>query len=202
MKIVNVAFPEDQYFKDEQPKKQIVLHHTVSSTTNSPIDWWKTDPQKIATAFVIGKDGVINQVFEPKYWAWHIGKGSNRQDNMQSIGIEIVNEGPLMLKNGVYYWNGGQTRLNDQGGVLALETDWRGAKYYAKYTDAQFQTVLELCAKLCTDFNMGRNVVDTFAYDHSLLSFQGIVSHHNLRSDKSDVSKAFDLTLLGEKLKT
>lgn len=200
MNIIKVAFPEDQFYKVAQPKKQIVLHHTVSSTTNSPIDWWKQDPQHIGVAFVIGKDGVINQIWEPQYWAYHIGTGSRTIDNKQSIGIEIVNEGFLQLKDGIYYWNGRNTKLADQSKVLKLDSPWRGTQYYATYTDEQFNAVIELCAMLTKQFNIPRTVIDTYQYEQSLLSFPGIVSHHNLRADKSDVSKAFNLKLLGEKL--
>ena len=96
MRMIKNYLPAGQYFAEETKKIQIVLHHTVSAgTTNAVRDWFAQTAERVATAFVIGKDGSVLELFDPKHWAYHIGKGSTSQHNKQSIGIEIVNEGLL-----------------------------------------------------------------------------------------------------------
>lgn len=56
-KILQVKFPETQYYKQEFKKNQIVIHHTVSgSNPTNVINAWITNTERVATAFVIGGD--------------------------------------------------------------------------------------------------------------------------------------------------
>ncbi len=45
------------YIGAQTPKDLIVLHHTVGATAKSTIDYWKSDAQRIATAFVVERNG-------------------------------------------------------------------------------------------------------------------------------------------------
>ena len=93
MKYIKKHLPEGQYIAEKSKKTQIVLHHTVSgSSAENVINWFATDPGRVATAFVIDKKGDVYELFDPQHWAYHIGKGSSSNHNKASIGIEIVNE--------------------------------------------------------------------------------------------------------------
>ncbi len=73
-KIVQVKFPESQYYKEDQTKKQIIIHHTVSGPDSTKVfEGWVSNPEKVATAFVISADGVITQGFGSQYRAHHSG---------------------------------------------------------------------------------------------------------------------------------
>ena len=73
-KILQVKFPETQYYKEEHPKNQVVIHHTVSgSNPANVINVWATNTERVATAFVMGGDGTIAQAFSSKHWAHHLG---------------------------------------------------------------------------------------------------------------------------------
>ncbi len=197
MQPVIYPFPETQFCKTETAKSGIVLHHTVSSNAASSIAWWKQTPERVAVAFIIEKNGTIYQLYDPKYWAWHIGKGSSTADNQQFIGIELVNEGPLVHKfypDFSLYWNDGKTVF--RGEATTLQNTWRRYKYFAKYTDAQYMALHSLILGLCKTFSIPVEVNTSFQYDPSFFSFKGIVSHHNLRPDKTDVSPAFDFQKL------
>jgi N-acetyl-anhydromuramyl-L-alanine amidase AmpD len=196
MLITKVDFPECEYIHDKTKKQMIVLHHTVSSSGAYVDDWWKSDKgtSRVAVPFIVEKTGEIYQLFDPCYWAYHIGKGSTRDDNMHSIGIEIVNEGPLVEKNGQFFWNDGKNRYD--GEVYTHPELWRGSKHYACYTDAQYKAVSELVLQLCAEFNIPRDIITSYAFAKKYFEHKGIVSHHNLRSDKSDVSIAFKLDKL------
>jgi len=193
MKIIDKYLSPKEYIPEESKKLQIVLHHTVSSgTADSVRDWFEKQEGRIAVAYTIDKLGNVLCLFNPKHWAYHIGKGSTSQHNRQSIGIEIINEGILTResvgKDVQYNWTFGKF----YGKVYKHSKLWRGSYFFAEYNEAQIIATAELCRQLCKDFNIPMNVMQTMEYDKSNFSYKGIVSHHNLRPDKSDVSPAFD----------
>ena len=199
LKIVKTEeLPEIEYFKDPSTKMQIVLHHTVSAVGKYIDDYFKEDKgkSKIAVAYVVDKDGTVFQLFDPQYWAWHIGKGSSQGNNRHSIAIELVNEGPLYKRDdeSFYWWIDsanprGKYRYND----LAVEGEYRGFSWWASYTKEQVDSLGLLLPYLLDRFNIRPEFVNTRDYDSKYLFFKGIVMHVNLRADKTDLSPAFDL---------
>jgi len=182
--INQVAFPEDHYFKEEQVKKQIVLHHTISDTLNSVISTWTEKPQHVATPFVISKDGTINQLFSSKYWAIHLFRNSSPFDKVgipngktqryiiekQSIGIEILSwggiykgdgktkkdfgHGEIILQNGKYYAIYGNILNLKDEQVLHIPEGFMGYYYFDKYTDQQLISIYKLLKYLCNRYNI------------------------------------------------
>lgn len=186
---------DTEFFQEETKKESIVLHHTVSDgKADSVINWWENDGVRVAVSYIIEKDGSVVQVFPDKYWSWHIGAGSNKNHNKRSIGIEIINIGALTKSGNEYTW--GRKPTIYTGKIFEVPKEWRGYKYFASYTGIQLKATAMLCALLCRAHNIPTQVVSTYEYDKTLLDFKGIVSHHNLRQDKSDVSPAFDLIKL------
>ncbi len=201
MVITKISFPEGQYLKEAAEKRQIVLHHTVSSNAASSIAWWKQTPERVAVAFIVEKDGTTLQLYEPQYWAYHIGKGSTSDQNRHTIGIEIVNEGvlqPNFTPQSMFKWCDGKAFFT--GKNIALPAPWRGSRYFACYTEEQYTAVGELVRYLSQRFPIPLLVNDTFTYDPANFAFNGIISHHNLRADKSDLSPAWDFKKLKELL--
>lgn len=204
MIIVNTeGLPDFEYYKVGYPKKQIVLHHTVSAVGKYVDDWFKADKgkSKVAVAYVVDKDGTVFKLFEPEYWAYHIGKGSNKEHNKYSIGIEIVNEGPLHRNvNGIMKWwidnKYKQGRYEYKHTSFDLGTTWRDYRYFASYTNEQYQSVNELLTILFKQFNIRRNFTNSFDYSPSFLDYLGVVMHVNLRQDKTDLSPAYDIRII------
>ena len=110
-----VDFPQEKYYPLEYPKKQIVLHHTVSGPgVRGDIQHWLSLADRIATCIIIDNNGIANQCFSSKYWAHHLGVKStylkakgfpdwtsrNVELNRASIAIEIDNWGGLILGDG------------------------------------------------------------------------------------------------------
>src|SRR5215218_5993909 len=102
-----VASPKSRsgyFFTAENPKKRIVLHYTAGRLESDMSTLTQTN-QHISVPYVIGRDGTIYQLFSPKQWSGHIGKGlgnegtANAQDK-SSIGIEISNYGFLIERDG------------------------------------------------------------------------------------------------------
>ena len=191
MKIIKKPLDDNEYYHDEYNKTQIYLHHTVSSTVDSTYNWWQQDPKRIGTAYIVGKDGTIYEVFDPKYWAYHIGLGVSQYEK-QSIGIELVNESYLTKRdNGNYYWLDNKARYRGQ----VIEDEWRGQKYWADYPNEQVYAVVDLVKHLTDEFDIKKQVLMTYDYDTSSVNYEGVLSHCNVRQDKTDVSVAFDLSL-------
>ncbi len=73
-----------------QGPEGIVLHRTVSSTTESTLNSFSSTG--IGTHFIVGKDGEIIQTATLSNKTFHVGKTKNEGDpnNSNSIGIEVV----------------------------------------------------------------------------------------------------------------
>jgi N-acetyl-anhydromuramyl-L-alanine amidase AmpD len=201
--LLSEILPEFEYFPESRKKIQLVLHHTVSAVGKYVDDWFKSDKgrSKVAVAYVIDKNGDIFKLFNPSYWAYHIGGDSTKMCNMKSIGIEIVNEGVLYKRdNGKFYWwvdkDYPEGRYEYKGKeVFELEEgDWRGYKYFANYTKEQIDALKELTEQILIDFPLiKRRVINNFNYDSNNSIFNGILMHCNLRKDKTDLSPAFNI---------
>ena len=99
-------FPESQYIREATEKKQIVLHHTVSGdSVNGDMSWWLHTTERVATAYVISREGHLHRCFDDKYWAYHLGLTTHhfakfglnyRKLDPHSIGIELDSWGALV----------------------------------------------------------------------------------------------------------
>lgn len=194
MNIIKQPLTDNQYMKNISFKSQIVLHHTVSKTGKNVRDWFQSNKERVAVSYVVETNGDVYELFDSKYWAYHIGKGSSTSDNMRSIGIEIANEGGLLLKNGLYYWNNTiNPKYVYKGTPVILEKEYRGFKAFASYTDEQFETVKELLDLLCDKHNIPHKWIGNLEYSKKAFDHLGIVAHCNLRPDKTDISPAYKL---------
>ena len=193
MKFIKDYLPETEYHKIQHKKEQIYLHHTVSSSAASALNWWRQDNVRVATAYVIDKDGTIYETFDPKGWSFHLGlKGTNGAIDKKSIGIEIVNEGWLNKKNNEFFWYDGKAKY--RGPVFELDTEWRGQKYFAAYTEAQVKSAAIVTKILCYNLKIPFNFIGHLNYDKNLAeNFTGILTHCNVRLDKTDISPAFPM---------
>jgi len=190
MEIINLQsiLSESEFFKEKSEKDKIILHHTVSSSTaKSVIDWWNKTKDRVSVPYIIEKNGKIYQVFNDEYWSYHIGGNATKNDNKTSIGIEIINEGPLIRKDNAYYWFDGKVKYYGE----VYPKKWRNYDYWATYTDEQVKATAELCKFLCEKFNIPKTFIVSFTFDKNYFKQTGIMSHHNLRADKTDISVAW-----------
>jgi N-acetyl-anhydromuramyl-L-alanine amidase AmpD len=217
MDIQQYQLPTNQYHAVEYPKNQIVIHHTASGpSATANIDYWKTDPVAVATAFVIGKDGVIQQAFASKYYAAHLGIPASfiqsfgfsdygtRCDTLhkQSIGIEMTCWGGLTQKNG--NWVNYASGIVPDANVQLYSPPFRGYAGFEKYSDAQLTALGELLAYLCDKFN----IVKTYHPDmwdvskDAIGGADGIWTHvsYRLPQDKQDCHPQPELITLLQSL--
>lgn len=186
---VTLRLTTDRFVPEIHPKSLIVLHHTAGASARSSFDHWQREPKRIATAYIVERDGTIFEVFGPQHWAFHLGAG-RRDLEQRSIGIEMASEGGLTERDGELLAFGRQrfTRPSFDCGE-----PWRDFRFFAAYTDAQMAATRELTAHLLATFDIPRRTpADRRSFRRDLLDFQGVVGHHHLRADKSDVHPGYD----------
>ena len=196
-KIVQKRLSNDQFFQDLHPKTQIYLHHTAGGPNAvSVANYFQQKEGKVATAFVIGADGTIVQLFSSKHWAYHLGlkpevfaeKGVDYKSlDKISIGIEICNYGPLAKKNGYFYnYVGGKV---DRSQITELKSKYKGHIWWQKYTDEQIESTRQLLVYLCDTYGISKEYADViFDIDKRALKGEnGVFTHNSVRHDKSDI---------------
>ena len=108
--------------------------------------------------------------------------------NKQSIGIEIDSWGGLTKgKDGLYYNAYGKPISNK---LEVVECDWRGYKYFQKYSQAQIDTLAELLPLLMEANKIPSYGIKDGNFDvrmDALNGTPGIYSHSSFRNDKSDL---------------
>ena len=192
------------YYPEIIPKKRIVLHFTEGCLKYDIAQLTQTR-NNVSVPFVIARDGTVYQLWDSRYWSYHIGGGSvggNDEISSTSIAIELSNIGPLTLfendlltvNNTIY------CSLNDTGYFHHLPVAYRGYEYYAKFTDAQYDSLNLLLAYLTNRFNITNNILseekryNMFVTDIAAKASTGILSHVNFRpsGEKVDIGPAFN----------
>jgi len=84
--------------REDMRPDALILHYTGMSTGQAAEEWLCNHESEVSSHYLVHEDGRIVQMVREDDRAWHAGKGSwrGRPDvNSFSIGIEIVNSGPL-----------------------------------------------------------------------------------------------------------
>ncbi len=143
-KINFINYPQEQYFSspnDIYPKKQIVLHHTLSGPgTRGDIEYWLSTTKRIGTCVIIERNGNVDQLFNSRYWAWHIGAGNSMLEK-HSIGIELDSWGQLRKYNNKFMTIYGNTV---DVPVQYYPEKFRDEEYFEAYTIEQLKSLGEL----------------------------------------------------------
>ena len=87
----------DYYYTAELSKRKIVLHYTVGTLRGDMAALTKKG-NHMSVAYVVARNGIIYELFDPKYWSYHLGRGSvggNGYNSKESVAIELSNYGPL-----------------------------------------------------------------------------------------------------------
>jgi hypothetical protein len=182
---------------------------------------------KVSVSYVIDRHGHIYELFDPKYWAYHLGMGAvggNKLNSSRSIGIELSNYGPLTLRGNNLETAYSQVSYKDNGVLKKtpidvycttdqtnaynkLNSPFRGNSYFASITDEQYGALKELVDYLCNEFSIPKQYLpddsryNAFTSTTEASTFSGITSHVNYRIDgKWDVGPDFDFSKLNDKV--
>lgn len=157
----------------------------------------------------ITEDGKIVKCIPDNYWAYHLGSttadGINPYMHKNSIGIELCNFGYLTKKGSKFITYTGAEVIEHN--VIDLGYEFRGYRYWHSYSDKQLASLEQLLKYLIVTYNittnfglpgMIRSNVDpkhlasnAYAFDYypnaTAGRVKGILSHTNVRKDKTDV---------------
>lgn len=180
-KISKIPLKDNQYYQSVYPKKHIFLHHTAGGSAASSVAHWASNPDHIATPYIIDRDGTIYETFDPKYWAYHLGVKGNSQIEKSSIGIEICSYGGL--KDDKTYT--GKVIPKDK----QAKCDFRGYQYWEAYTPEQIAALKLLLPYLLDRFKITPQIdrKDFWEYKNPSTLPPGIYSHTTVRKDKIDI---------------
>lgn len=217
LKIITELMPPDQYVNDPVSKfEYIFIHHTSGWDNPISVvnDWTEDERGRIGTHYVIGgssvtgnsaNDGVVVKCIPDKYWAYHLGStskdGISAYMHKNSIGIELCNFGYL-IKDGTSFKTYTGKKVNSSQ-VLDLGYKFRGYQYWHAYSPGQLNSLKLLLIKLSKQFNIDlkgglhswlssldkQNKFKAFEYSPEATAgkVKGVLSHSNVRRDKTDV---------------
>jgi N-acetyl-anhydromuramyl-L-alanine amidase AmpD len=189
------------YYQEETAKRKIVLHFTMGYLKGDIATLTK---QHVSVPFVLGRNGIIYNLFPSKYWSYHLGPGAiggNTGMSRESIGIEISNIGPLKLIGDNLVTTYSDTdiycSLAERQYYTKLPTKYRNYEYFATYTAAQYEALSKLLKFLCAKYSLPKNFLNEperyeVMTDAAFKNYSGIVTHVNCRPDKVDIGPAFD----------
>jgi N-acetyl-anhydromuramyl-L-alanine amidase AmpD len=183
---------ESQYYKALYKKKYIFLHHTVSGSAQSAVDWWNTKPDHVATPFIIERSGAIIETFEPKYWSYALGLKGGTEIEKASIHIEIVSWGQVHQMGDKFFFIAGKNNVEiPKSEVVTFKNFYREWYFYHAYTQEQISSLRELILYLVKEFKIQvqPRLSNFWYYNKELLPNlpNGIWSHSTVRPDKSDI---------------
>jgi N-acetyl-anhydromuramyl-L-alanine amidase AmpD len=186
MKITPKYLSRGQYIAEQWPKKQIYLHHTVSTSAESALSWWSRQPQRIATAFLIERSGEIIAAFPSSEWAYHLGVNDVSLEQ-QSVGIELVAGGPVHRDRAVWRTGFGA----EVAPAEVVMCPWRQVSYWQGYTPEQIGSLMELLSYLCGLYQIPgafrEDMWNGESVSQAAISGEpGIWSHASVRADKTD----------------
>lgn len=84
--------------KQDGPVDILILHYTGMESGQAALDWLCSSDSHVSAHYFIDEDGGIIQSVREECRAWHAGKSfwqGETDINSRSIGIEIVNPGPV-----------------------------------------------------------------------------------------------------------
>lgn len=215
VKETEIDFDKAQYIQDVYPKRQIVVHHTVSPPgVTGDISWFITTPERVATPDIIAHDGEIFNLFDHKFWASHLYVHSpgnsiknhphlkryySRQQNIYldkgSIAIELDSWGGLIKSGNAWYpggkWENGKLQPNLKYPIRNVQEypeGFRGFYGFQKYTDEQIKALEYRLKELSARFNIPLMYHPQLfeVNEHALRGDAGVWTHVSYRSDKSD----------------
>ncbi len=186
---------ESNYHQEVYEKTQIIVGHNSRKDMRHCEGWLRRDfgNFKKTSAFSIDRDGKVYQHFDPKYYSDFV----EHQQDKCSIGITLVNVGWLKYDNinNIYLdWLGHTYSVKNE----FFKKSWREKDFWFPYTKEQEESLFFLIKKLCNDFNIEKECINSNVYDKDVDIYKGVVFRSNYSADLTDISPAFKIENLKE----
>ncbi|HEX8275280.1 MAG TPA: N-acetylmuramoyl-L-alanine amidase [Longimicrobiaceae bacterium] len=190
------------YYREEFPKKRIVLHYTAGYLRGDIAALTRRD-NHVSVPFVVARDGTVYNLWSSRYWSYHLGKGAaggNTEMSRSSIGIELSNLGYLVPRGDTLVTYGGSPycALAEEDQYVKLAEPFRGYSYYATHTDAQYRSLVCLLRYLTRTYDIPAEFLpeaQRYEVYAAVDKFRGITTHVNYQPEsygKWDIGPAFD----------
>ncbi len=150
-RIAGVPFVESRSRGGELDPEAVVLHYTATQTAESAIRTLTDRNSSVSAHLVIDRDGTVTQLVPFDRVAWHAGESSWRGRsglNAWSIGIELVNPGPVFREGDRVRDVYGQTWLGEHAEFPVLPGFPAQWKRWALYTGEQLRALEDVCRAL------------------------------------------------------
>lgn len=144
-----IKFHESPNSRNNLNAKYLILHFTASDNFENVLKRFADVNSKVSAHFVCGRNGELSQCVSLNRVSYHAGTSSWKNIvglNGSSIGIEMVNFGPLTKKGNKFYSWTNKEILQDN-----VYIDSKGKPWHA-YTHSQLETVFDLAKFLVKEF--------------------------------------------------
>lgn len=179
-------------------KKYIVIHGSNTRTHYSPIGGkvecardvvarWNGNREKFACAYLIDRDGTVTQTFDDTYWSYHLNiNNSHGAYDKTSIGVELINEGPLIKEGKDYFINKYVQHQNLYTGSLEYHP-FRGFDYYACTSRDQDAALIDLIKILSAKHNVQPVWHNSYFFDKDIWDKASIFTHSVVNARVTDI---------------
>mgnify|MGYP000079254165 FL=1 len=180
--------------KNRTKKKQIILLNTTCSL-DEHLTKLKTrfnGKYNRLPCFFISQSGEIYQHYNPVYYSLLM---EEHQIEKHCITIALENVGWLFkdsLTGKFTTWKG----IEYSGEVI--EVPWRNKKYWATYSDQQYEKLAELIDYLCIQHNIIKEFIGNNIVVNKPINHRGILNRGNYSKNYYDLSPAADFKKLNE----
>lgn len=189
---------ESSYYKEEYPKKQIIIGNTKTKGMKHFEVWSNkiSGKYKKTAAYTVLLNGKIYEHFDPKYYSEYLGSGDF---DKEVIPIALENEGWLVkdFSNNLYNNWAGEVYERD---AELYQKSWRGKIRWAPYTQIQTDSLIKLCNKLTEEFNIPKFVSPNNVQIKDFTEKKGIYYRSNNLKKTLDVSPAFNIEYFKTKI--
>jgi N-acetylmuramoyl-L-alanine amidase len=168
--------------------RYLLTHYTANGGMQDTIDWFRNEKSNASAHLIIGRDGELVQMVDFNRKAWHAGEsrwGDTWALNECSIGVELVNWGPLTMRNGLLIpWTRNESDAVDISDAIQLRRTKDGKlMWWQRYTDEQLEVYFNVAREVFRNYDL----IDSLGHE-DVSGFRG----------KQDPGPAFPLRQLLE----
>lgn len=134
----------------------IIMHYTADNSIDGAISWFENPKAEASAHLVIGRDGRIVQMVPFNHRAWHAGEsrwGNIVGLNSYSIGIELVNAGKLVKKQGRFVNWAGHVIPDDEV-IEATHKHEQIPAFWHEYTRPQLEAAVTVSKALISTYSI------------------------------------------------
>lgn len=177
----------------DELKTLIILCHTSREGKDylASLDFRNNGKYDRLPNYVILKDGLIIETLLPNKPSEFL---EDKKLCNKSIVICLENLGWVsknLLSTTYSNWLGNKV-------IDVHERKWRNKYFWDKYSDEQLKSLVELCDRLCNEYNIPKKFIGHNTKLNGVEKFNGIINRSNLSEDYTDLSPAFNFVYLLE----